>query len=80
MTTVQITLPDALVQEATSAGLLEPEALEEMLRARLKADRIDRLSAARARLASDPPPAMTAAEINEEIERYRAEQGRVART
>ncbi len=80
MTTVQITLPDQLVQEATNAGLLEPDVLERMLRARPKADRIDRLGAARTLLAEDPPPAMTADEINAEIERYRTEQRSAART
>lgn len=35
MTIVQITLPDELVQQATNAGLLSPEAMETMLREQL---------------------------------------------
>ena len=50
MTTVQITLPDALAQEAASAGLLAPKHIEQMLRERLRADRIERLTVARAAL------------------------------
>jgi FKBP-type peptidyl-prolyl cis-trans isomerase (trigger factor) len=36
MTTVQITLPDELAQEATNAGLLSAEAMEAMLREQLR--------------------------------------------
>jgi hypothetical protein len=36
MTTVQINLPDELVQQANSAGLLAPEEVEDMLRERLR--------------------------------------------
>jgi hypothetical protein len=43
VTTVQITLPDALAQEATKAGLLAPEKIERMLRERLRAERIERM-------------------------------------
>jgi hypothetical protein len=37
MTTIQITLPDELAQEAKHAGLLTPELLEKWLRDQLKA-------------------------------------------
>jgi Arc/MetJ family transcription regulator len=37
MTTIQITLPDKLAQEAQKAGLLSSESLEELLRRQLKA-------------------------------------------
>jgi urease accessory protein UreF len=37
MTTIQLTLPDQLAQEAQRAGLLSPESLEEWLRKQLKA-------------------------------------------
>ena len=37
MTTVQITLPDKLAQEAPKAGLLSSESLQELLRRQLKA-------------------------------------------
>lgn len=36
MTTVQISLPDQLAQEAQNAGLLSPASLEKMLREQLK--------------------------------------------
>jgi len=78
MTTVQITLPDALAQEATSAGLLAPEKIERMLRERLRAERIERMQAGRAVLAAEPLAPMTAEEINIEIEAYRSGQRRAA--
>ena len=76
MTTVQITLPDALAEEATSAGLLVPERLERILRERLRQERIDRMTSARATLLSQPLEPMTAQEITAEIDAYRAEQRR----
>jgi hypothetical protein len=78
MTTIQITLPDALVREASSAGLLTPESLEQMLRERLRAASIEGMRSARARLATDPLPAMTPEEIRAEIDAYRSEQRRAS--
>ena len=78
MTTVQITLPDALAKEAANAGLLAPDKMEKILRERLRAERIERMKAARTALAADPLPPMTPAEINAEIEAYRSEQRRAA--
>ena len=78
MTTVQITLPDALAQEATKAGLLTPAKIEAMLRQRLRAERIERLQAVRAKLAAEPPEPMTPEEIQAQIDAYRAEQRRAA--
>ena len=43
MTTVQITLPEALAQEAAQAGLLAPGKIERILRDRLRQERIERL-------------------------------------
>jgi hypothetical protein len=79
MTTVQITLPDALAQEAARAGLLAPEKIESLLRQRLRAERIEDLQAVRATLAADPLPPMTPEEIQAEIAAYRAEQRRAPR-
>lgn len=76
MTTVQITLPDALAQEAAQAGLLAPEKIAALLRQRLRAERIERLQAARAKLAAEPLDPMPPAEIQAEIKAYRAEQRR----
>lgn len=78
MTTVQITLPDQLAEEATKAGLLAAEKIEALLREQLRAERIARLKAAREKLATDPLPPMTADEIQAEIRAYRAEQRRAA--
>ncbi len=74
MINVQISLPDALAQEAQRAGLLDSETLADILRERLAAARIDRLQGARAKLAADPLTAMSAEEIRAEIESYRAEK------
>jgi len=76
MTTVQVTLPDALAQEAAQAGLLAPEKIASLLRQRLRAERIERLQAARAKLAAEPLDPMTPAEIQAEIKAYRAKQRR----
>lgn len=78
MTTVQTTLPDALAQEAAKAGLLAPERIADILREQLRAERIDRLDAARHELASNPLPPITAEEIQAEIDAYRLEQRRAA--
>jgi len=78
MTTVQIALPDQLVQEAQRAGLLAPEKVEQMLREQLRAGRIDRLARARQKLVAEPLPAMTPEEIQAEIDAYRAELRRAA--
>ncbi len=78
MTTVQITLPDALAQEVTRAGLLAPEKIERILRERLRAERIERMQAARQVLAAQPLTPMTPEEISAEITAYRSEQRRAA--
>ena len=36
MTTIELTLPDELVQDAQKAGLLQPEAIEQLLREELR--------------------------------------------
>jgi hypothetical protein len=78
MINVQISLPDALAQEAQRAGLLDSETLADILRERLAVAQVDRLQGARAKLAADPLPAMSAEEIRAEIESYRAEKQRAA--
>jgi hypothetical protein len=71
--TVEITLPDALAEEARNAGLLSPEAMEDLLRSKLVADRLRRLQQARDKLVTRPAEAMTRQEINAEIKAYRQE-------
>lgn len=80
MTTVQITLPDQLAEEAANAGLLRAERIEALLREQLRVERVAQLRAARHALAADPVPAMTAAEIDSEIIAYRDAQRRAAGT
>jgi len=78
MTTLQITLPDALAREATLAGLLAPGKIESIFRERLRKEHIERMQTARAALADDPLPPMTPEEISAEINAYRSEQRRAA--
>ncbi len=78
MATVRITLPDDLVKELVSAGLLEPQVLEATLRDRLRATRIAKLRDLRAALRVDPIEAMTNDEVNAEIQAYRAGQRRAS--
>jgi hypothetical protein len=75
MTTVQITLPDQLVQEAQRSGLLSPELFEKWLREQLKAQHVDELFSAMDRMAAlDAPPIMTPDAVAEEIAAMRAER------
>ncbi len=75
MTTVQITLPDQLAQEAQRAGLLSPSAIERWLREQLKAQRADELFAAIDRMATiDEPTTMSPEEVAEEMRAMRAER------
>lgn len=75
VTTIEITLPDAFAEEAKGAGLLSPEAIEDLLRCKLASDRLKRLQQARIRLSARPEEAMTQEEIQAEIKAYRQEQG-----
>jgi hypothetical protein len=76
---VEIELPDTLATQAKKAGLLEPEALERMVREALLARRVEGLVEARDVLAANPLPPMTSEEIQAEIDAYRAEVRRAAR-
>lgn len=78
MTTVQINLSDQLAQEAQRAGLLTEAAIEKLLRAALRSERIERMTQTRAQLATQPLPPMSPEEIQAEIDAYRAESRRAA--
>jgi hypothetical protein len=80
MTTLQITLPDQLARDAQAAGLLTPTELERWVRESLRARSLDRLAAARAKLADNPLPPMTPSEIQAEIDAYRAEARATSRS
>jgi Arc/MetJ family transcription regulator len=75
MTTVQITLPDELAQEAERAGLLSSESLEEMLRKQLKMKAAGELIAMLDKLDSaGNEDYMSPEEVAEEIKAMRAEK------
>jgi len=72
--TIELELPDQLVEEARSAGLLSPEAIKTMLRERLKNRSIDELFDAADRLAAVDLPPMTEEEVQAEVDAVRAER------
>lgn len=74
MTTVTLNLPDMLVAEASAAGLLSPESIEQMLRENLRSRAIDGLFIAADRLAFANFPTMTAEEIQAEVNAVRSER------
>jgi hypothetical protein len=76
---VEIELPDTLATQAKKEGLLEPEALERMVREALRARRVEGLVQARDALTANPLPPLTPEEIQAEIDAYRAEVRRAAR-
>ena len=75
MTTVQITLPDQLAQDAQRAGLLSPARLEKWLRDQLKDQCVDELFSAMDRMTDvNEPAAMSPEEVAQEISKMRAER------
>lgn len=75
MTTVQITLPDQLANEAERAGLLSQTAIEKLLREQLRTKRQDEFFAALERMAQvTEPPVMSPEEVAEEIRAMREER------
>ena len=72
MTTVQITLPDPLAEEAAKAGLLSSAALERWLRQQLTARHIDELFESAERMhPGDEPPAMSPEDLADEMRAQR---------
>ena len=78
MTTVQITISDALAKEAEAEGLFETGSIEAILRERLAAARVANMQVTRQQLLATGTPSMTAEEIEAEINLYRAERRRAA--
>ena len=68
---LKLDLSESLALEAKNKGLLESPAVERMLRAELKRNRVDQLFAAADRLAGGLPP-LTEAEIEAARSRRRA--------
>ena len=79
MTTLEINLPDSLVQEAKAAGLLAPEAIEQMVREAIRRRAMEELKQAMVRMAAVDGPVMTPQEIQEEIRAARAQRSGPAR-
>jgi hypothetical protein len=75
MTNITVSLPDDLVQQAQTAGLLRPEAIERLLREAMKKGQIDQLFTTMTKLAT-LEPALTEAEIDAEIAAARADRAR----
>jgi len=75
MTNVTLSLPDDLAQQAKSAGLLRPEAIESLLREAMRKRQVDELFTTMGQLASLKPQ-LTEAEIDAEIAAARAERAR----
>ena len=75
MTDVTVTLPDDLAKAAQSAGLLNPAAIESLLREAMKKRQVDKLFATMDRLAALEPK-LTEEEIDAEIAAARAERAR----
>jgi hypothetical protein len=72
-TTVEITLPDELAQEARQAGLLSPGRLEQWLREQIRARRMDDLFTAMDAMAKvDEPAEMSPEDIAMEMAEMRA--------
>ena len=74
MTTVQLTLniSDSLAQAAQQAGLLKPEAIEQLLREAVRRQDSDAFFEAADRLATADIPPMSLEEIQAEVEAVRA--------
>ena len=71
---VKLDLPDSLAKEASNLGLLEPQALHNMLREAVRRRHIARLTEARERVAATGIPPLTMEKIQTEIEADRAER------
>ena len=75
MTNITVSLPDELAQQAQSAGLLRPDAMERLLREAMKQRQVDDLFSTMGKLASLTPQ-LTEAEIDAEIAASRVERAR----
>lgn len=76
MTTIAMTLqlPDALAAEADAQGLLTAAAVEQLLRAELERRKTEPLFTLLDRLAAADKGDLTEADIDTEIQAYRAQQ------
>ncbi len=72
MTTLTIDLPDNLAEEAKQAGLLTPNAIENILRETLRRRAVNGLFSAADKLTAANLPPMTMDEIQQEVNAVRA--------
>ncbi len=73
MTNITVSLPDELAQQAQSAGLLRPDAIERLLREAMKKRQVEQLFTTMDQLAA-LKPVLTEAEIDAEIAAARADR------
>lgn len=71
---VKLELPEPLAKEAQTMGLLEPQALQGLVREAVRNRRIARLAQAREKIAAAGVPPLTLEEIQMEIKADRAER------
>ncbi len=71
---LKLDLSESLALEAKDKGLLESPAVERMLRADLKRNRVDQLFAAADRLAGQDLAPLTEAEVETEIQAARSQR------
>ena len=74
MATLTIDLPDTLAEEARIAGLPTSDAIEAMLRERLRQGAVDDLFKTADRLADAGFPIMTMTELQEEVNAVRSQR------
>lgn len=74
MTTVQISLPDELAQQAANAGLLAPEAMENLLREELRRRAEESLRQMWQRVPAEELTPANEEEIAEAVRQVRAEK------
>jgi hypothetical protein len=70
---VNLTLPEALAREAETIGLLQPEALEQLIRDEIRRRRVDELFDGADRLAASDRAPLTEEEVEAEIRAARTE-------
>jgi hypothetical protein len=70
MVQLDLKLPDSLAREAQAAGLLTPQAIEQLLREEIRR-RVNQLFEAADRLAALDAPPLTEAEVEAEIQAVR---------
>jgi post-segregation antitoxin (ccd killing protein) len=73
-TTVQISLPDQLAQQARAAGILNDQAMERIIKMELKRRAGEQLLESVRKISAVDGAAPSAEEIQAEIDAYRAER------